>query len=123
MVELEEEETLAGKAGAGGAPRRTVSARRCCVRASPVSRSCGASPCGRRVPHSKRHNRIPQRGVTCRTDGRRRNGLAMQQQQQQQARACDQGGAKARSLFLAELEPAGVTISNPAAAHYASGLP
>ena len=32
MVELEEEETLAGKAGAGGAPRRTVSARRCCVR-------------------------------------------------------------------------------------------
>ena len=34
MVELEEEETLAGKAGAGGAPRRTDSARRCCVRAS-----------------------------------------------------------------------------------------
>ena len=37
MVELEEEETLAGKAGAGGAHRRTVSARRCCVYAPPLS--------------------------------------------------------------------------------------
>ena len=89
MVELEEEETLAGKAGAGGAPRRTVSARRCCVRASPVSRSCGASPCARRVPHSKRHNRIPQRGVTGPTEGRR-NGLAMPQL----VRPCDQPGVK-----------------------------
>ena len=35
MVELEEEETLAGKAGAGGAHRRTVSARRCSVYAPP----------------------------------------------------------------------------------------
>ena len=55
----------------------------------PVSRSCGASPCARRVPHSKRHNRIPQRGVTCRTDGRR-NGLAMPQL----VRPCDQPGVK-----------------------------
>ena len=92
MVELEEEETLAGKAGAGGAPRRTVSARRCSVYAPPVSRSCGVSPCARRVPHSKRHNRIPQRGVTSPsspTDGRR-NGLAMPQL----VRPCDQPGVK-----------------------------
>lgn len=62
------------------------------VYASPCCQSVlgrlSSRPC---VPHSKRHNRIPQRGVTCRRTDGWRNGLAMQQQP---ARACDQEGVE-----------------------------
>ena len=84
----------------------------CCVRLPLLSVGPGAPLLAEpRVPHSKRHNRIPQRGVTCRQTDGRRNGLAMHQQL---VRACDQE----EGVEVTCSSSAGQAVSLPTRCHY-----